>query len=113
MGYPMTYRRVVMRGQLLGGYDGAVNNGAAEEAIGGIQWGYMPWAEMRAARDPNWRERGADDPRNQIAGDLRRLEADQRGEQQLVRYAALAEITPAQAKTVLDALFGIIPLPYV
>lgn len=44
-------------------------------------------------------------PQRAIAGDLRRLEQDQRDPAHLERYAAVASITPAQAKAVLDALF--------
>lgn len=42
---------------------------------------------------------------NLIAGDLRRLEADQRDEYHLARYAERAGITPEQVKAVLDLFF--------
>ena len=40
-----------------------------------------------------------------IAGDLRRLEEDQRDEWHLEQYAQCAEISVDQARRVLDALF--------
>lgn len=44
-------------------------------------------------------------PPSFVAGDLRRLETDQRDEHHLAKYAELAGITPAQARAVLDAFF--------
>jgi hypothetical protein len=41
-----------------------------------------------------------------IAGDLRRLEKNQRDEAHLKQYAARAGITEEQAKEVLDAFFA-------
>ena len=41
-----------------------------------------------------------------IAGDLRRLESDQRDSFHLDLYAKHAGITPEQAKKVLDLFFG-------
>jgi hypothetical protein len=72
MGYPMSYRRVVNRNSLHGGYDGPNLTGA-----------------LRL-----------------IAGDLRRLEQDQRDPDRLAFYASAAGITPDQACKVLDAFFG-------
>jgi len=40
-----------------------------------------------------------------IAGDLRRIESDQRDARHLARFAAVAGITPEQARAVLDVLF--------
>lgn len=40
-----------------------------------------------------------------IALDLRRLEHDQRDDLHLAAYARIADITPEQAKAVLDAFF--------
>ena len=42
------------------------------------------------------------DGKGLLRGDLRRLEKDQRDEHHLAKYAAAADITPAQAKIVLD-----------
>lgn len=42
---------------------------------------------------------------NFVAGDLRRLEVDQRDEHHLVEYASRAGVTPEQARAVLDAFF--------
>ena len=46
----------------------------------------------------------ADEPPVQayIAGDMRRIERDQRDDRHLARYAAGAGITPEQARAVLD-----------
>lgn len=63
--------------------------------------------------DPYVRNVPPDDDRNTLsmgglwalAGDLRRLEQDQRDEWHLARYAEKAGITPEQVKTVLDAFF--------
>jgi hypothetical protein len=76
MGYPMSYQRVVGRNYLIGDY-------AAIPLL----------AEAPVKRD-------------QLAGDLRRLEADSRDETHLIAYAEHAGITPAQAKAVLDMFFG-------
>lgn len=43
--------------------------------------------------------------RSCVAGDLRRLETDQRDEKHLKKYAGYAGVTPEQAKLVLDAFF--------
>lgn len=75
MGYPMTYGRVVNRNGLTGDYGHDVN----------------------AERDANLRRI--------IAGDLRRLEKDQRDPQHLARYAKYAGVTPGQARKILDAFF--------
>jgi hypothetical protein len=62
----MTWKRVLNRNGLLGGYNGT---------HGGL-----------------------------LEGDLRRFETDQRDEQHLRHYAQLANVTPAQAQIILDAL---------
>ena len=41
-----------------------------------------------------------------VAGDLRRLEKDQRDDYHLAGYASRANITKEQAKIVLDEFFG-------
>jgi NAD-dependent DNA ligase len=76
MGYPMTYDRVINRNWLQGGYP----------------------------HDARVVDR-AENIRAAIAGDLRRLEADQRDERHLKMYARGAGVTEAQAKKVLDMLF--------
>ena len=64
MGYPMTYKRVVARNRLYGGYEDSAT-----------------------------------------AGDLRRLETDQRDDEHLRMYAALAGVTPEQVKVIFDVFF--------
>jgi hypothetical protein len=47
--------------------------------------------------------------KDMIAGDLRRLEKDQRDEQHLAEYAKRTGLTPEQVKSVLDLLFDLDP----
>jgi hypothetical protein len=80
MGYPMTYKRVINRNQLMGDY------------------GHHP---SGTAIEPGT----VASPQMMIGGDMRRLEVDQRDERHVARYAELAGITVEQVKIVLDALF--------
>lgn len=77
MGYPMTYIRFISRNSLVG-------NGYGHD-------GY-PKATLPVSA-------------TLLAGDLRRLEKDQRDADHLAAYAALAGVTVDQAKTILDAFF--------
>jgi hypothetical protein len=95
----MTWKRLVYRNGLRGGYDGVAGY---KDDIGTPQWGWM---------EP---DRYRDDPRDpqrppangaMIAGDMRRVEADQRDARHLDEYAKRAGITPEQARAVLDAFF--------
>lgn len=98
MGYPMSWRRILSRHGVDGGYDGTSGVG---DGVGAPCWQYMEPERFRdRPRDPvraEWK--------NYLAGDLRRLESDQRDDRHLATYAARAGITPEQARTVLDALF--------
>lgn len=96
MGYCMSYRRAIYRGGLLGDYQ----SGAHMPLL----WRY-DGADMRAVN------LGAASVANlaMIAGDMRRVELDQRDERHLAAYATYAGITPSQAKLVLDALFDGLP----
>lgn len=78
MGYPMTYARVVRRNSLDGGY----------------------------GRDPGRTYTGVERVQATIAGDMRRMEANQRDDLHLCHYAIEAGITPEQVKIVLDAFFA-------
>lgn len=84
MGYPMTYRRVIQRGQLWGGYAAAwelnqkLNRTCDEDIRKTLAW---------------------------IAGDLRRLEKDQRDDVHLEIYARETGLTVEQVKAVLDLFF--------
>jgi hypothetical protein len=99
MGYPMTHRRIVYRNNLLGGYDGVGN--PDEDGIGAPQW-----TQMDPERFHGWaRKNMRPEVLNRIAGDIRRLEADQRDERHIAEYAKRASVTPEQAKAVLDAFF--------
>ncbi len=93
MGYDMTYSRVIRRNGLDGGYDGPGE-------------GDKPWDDARAAKKLR-RDVNDDVHRrfNMIAGDLRRLEADQRDPLHLAQYAEAGGVTPEQAKTMLDLFF--------
>jgi hypothetical protein len=98
MGYPLTWKRLVHRHRATGGYDGAGEYG---DDIGAPQWAWM--------EPERFRERPRDPVRpevtNHLAGDMRRLEADQRDDRHLAEYAKRAGITPEQARAVLDAFF--------
>jgi hypothetical protein len=89
MGYPMTYTRLVGRSALSGGYQ--------------LDAGVEPRGDAAANR--------------MIAGDLRRLEADQRDTLHLTGYARRAGITTEQARRVLDDFFSGVPwsegLPFI
>lgn len=74
MGGCMSFQRFVHRNQLIGDYGAGYGKPNSGE-----------WA-----------------PRALLAGDLRRIERDQRDERHLKRYAAAVGITPAQVKAVLD-----------
>jgi len=87
MGYPMTYGRMISRNGLGGGY------------------GHNPEIKpTQAYPDPQSQQ-----PENKqyslIAGDLRRLEQDQRDDQHLKEYAKRTKLTEAQVLHVLDLLF--------
>jgi hypothetical protein len=88
MGYCMSYRRALNRNGLFGTY----------RAAGGARgsYGEAPLDSEGAALATN--------PAN-AAGDLRRVELDQRDDRHLAAYAAYAGITPEQARRVLDAFF--------
>ena len=75
MGYPMSWRRLVNRNGLNGGY----------------QHSELPNQNAHGSR--------------LIAGDMRRLEEDSRDEAHLKWVAEIASITPEQAKLVLDWFF--------
>lgn len=99
MGNDMSWRRLVVRNGLGGGYDGVADE---QDSIGGPQWQHMDLERFRARpRDPHVRHERV----NQLAGDCRRFEADQRDDAHLARYARRAGITVEQARAVLDALF--------
>lgn len=107
MGYPMMYRRVVIRNYLQGGYDGA-SALDKKEPVGKPQWGRDadPPIVDRQQYAPDY---NCTDPASchaMIAGDLRRLEADQRDERHLAHYADQTGLTPDQVKAVLDLFFG-------
>ena len=87
MGYPMTWQRALARNALEGDYDHRVKKPA--------NWDHWSEEGQRA-----WQTQAM------IAGDLRRLEADQRDEWHLSLYAKRAGVTPEQAKAVLDAFFA-------
>lgn len=89
MGYPMTYVRVVARNGLQDGYE------------------LRPTDDAIIAADPPYARVAA--LQRAIAGDLRRLERDQRDARHLGAYAHVAGITPEQARAVLDALFAGMP----
>ncbi len=78
MGYPMTYTRVISRNHLQGDYD------SPDDSCCGF---YVCSC------------------RRFLAGDLRRLERDQRDSLHLEMYAKTAGITKKQARKVLDAFF--------
>lgn len=78
MGYPMTYRRVIERNHLQGGY--------FKLKEGETLAGALPVIPC-------------------IAGDLRRLEQDQRDEQHLAEYAEASGATVEQVKKILDLFF--------
>lgn len=98
MGYPMSWRRLVLRNGFTGGYDGEGENG---DDVGAPQWMSMDLDRFRSSpRDPH---RSA--YKNMAAGDMRRLESDSRDERHLARFARAAGITPEQAEAVLDLFF--------
>ena len=76
MGYPMTYKRMVGRNRLMGDYSGSRPDDPTEALRAGI------------------------------AGDLRRLEQDQRDARHLPEYALAAGITEDQANKVLTMFFN-------
>jgi hypothetical protein len=98
MGYPMSWRRLVHRNRLMGGYDGVAGSW---DDVGAPQWTFMDPTRFEC------QPRNPDRPQHQniIAGDMRRLEADSRDPRHLAEYAKAAGITPEQAKAVLDLFF--------
>jgi hypothetical protein len=78
MGYPMSYKRVIHRNDLRGGYDGD-HRGRPDEVAQVL---------------------------TRIAGDLRRMEANTRDARHLDAYARLSGVTPDQARVIFDAFFG-------
>lgn len=91
MGYCMSYRRALGRNGLFGDYF------AAGQPLG--LWGNTPF--VGALETPF--------ETTMIAGDLRRVELDQRDDLHLAAYAAHAGVTVEQAKAVLDAFFDGVP----
>ena len=99
MGYPMTYLRIVRRHRAEGTYE--------RDESG------RTWTQIEALIPPDkW---DAHDrvmyhsrfsAQRLLAGDLRRLETDQRDEQHLALYAKHTGLTPAQVQAVLTAFFG-------
>jgi len=55
--------------------------------------------------DPRW---GNATDRQNISYDLQRLEVDQRDDEHLRKYAALAGVSVEQVKIILDALFHLV-----
>jgi len=76
MGYPMTYKRVVERNTLDGDYLPLDLDRAPEDGACGL-----------------------------IAGDLRRLETDQRDDKHIAAYAALSGVDVQRVKAILDLFF--------
>jgi hypothetical protein len=93
----MNYRRMIARNHLDGGYDGI---GQYPDSVGAPQWGHM--VDPPIIRDPNAE---AVPSRNHLAGDLRRLETDQRDLRHLKQYADRTGLTEGQVKAVLDLFF--------
>jgi hypothetical protein len=90
LGYPITYSRVIGRNGLGGDYSKHPVYGAISKPT---------W-------DPETtKEEAVAGYHALVAGDLRRLEKDQRDEAHLARYAKLAGVTPEQVKLILDAFF--------
>lgn len=98
----MSYRRLIARNGLEGGYDGTCPEDQADRwnHVPVLQWGWM-YNPVRP-RDPN---RSQQVGLSFLAGDMRRMENDQRDPFQLGKYAERAGVTPDQAKAVLDAFF--------
>lgn len=111
MGYPMTYRRVLARNRLSGDYS-AVPHDQSNLSL-------EMWRSMQRANAAEWVRR-SDKTRTDLkpgeamefptpdritAGDLRRLEQDQRDERHLAQYAQRTGLTPSQCLAVLDAFF--------
>lgn len=95
----MSWRRLVARNHLQGGYDGIADD---DDGIGSPQWQHMDVERFKGRpRDPYLRHERV----NQLAGDCRRFEADQRDDAHLLRYAKRAGVTVEQARMLLDALF--------
>ena len=85
MGGPMRYARLVGRNQLFGpGYE--------------AKWPVRDGEDVTP-------EQMAQNVRELIMGDMRRMEKDQRDEQHLKMYAEHAGITVEQAKKLLDLFF--------
>lgn len=93
MGYPMDYLRVVRRNELTGNYAMPL---LQPDVLCAFPSYHVAGCQCRA-----WSHHG----KCLIAGDLRRLEHDQRDEAHLEAYTRIAGITPEQAKAVLDAFF--------
>lgn len=87
MGYPMTYRRVVNRNMLNGGY------------------GHNPGRQPTAAYPDPQAQKPQRAEVAMIAGDLRRLEQDQRDDRHLMLYASKTGLSEAQVLHVLDLFF--------
>lgn len=99
MGYPMTYQRLIDRNGLQGGYDGFGD--PVSDGVGAPQW-----SQMDHERFQGWPRVPHRQPHHSpIAGDMRRVEADQRDAKHLDEYARLAGITPEQVSAVLTAFF--------
>jgi len=96
MGYPMTYARVVARNHLDGDYWHNLPLGKLP-ADGGLA---LCGDNLIVLPDGKYCANQA------LAGDMRRLEKDQRDERHLKAYARIAGIAPEQAKMVLDAFFA-------
>jgi hypothetical protein len=79
MGYPMYWGRLVRRNGLTGGYrEPGCQPGEPDYWLGRLRL---------------------------VAGDMRRVETDQRDERHLAEYARRAGVTTEQARAVLDAFF--------
>lgn len=95
----MSWKRLVERNRLQGGYDGIADEG---DTVGAPQWSHMDLERFKDnPRDPYLRHERV----NQLAGDCRRFERDQRDDAHLLRYAQRAGVTVEQARKLLDALF--------
>lgn len=94
----MTWKRLVHRNRATGGYDGTSEYG---DDVGAPQWMTMDPERFRERpRDPVRPEH-----QNHLAGDLRRLEGDQRDARHLLERAQRTGLTPDQVKAVLDDFF--------
>lgn len=107
MGYPMTYQRVIKRNYLAGDYsDNITRQKEFDELIAALL--HIGWEKGNTYWKPDTL---ISTHSSRTAGDLRRLEKDQRDEDHLALYAKHAGITPEQAKKVLDLFFEGFPEP--